>query len=83
MQEPSTPPTNYFGSLYKTWGEFFDHAVTRNDTITADIYVYPDPNQSENVTICGLIRNITSTKEFADVEAEIYAGLFTGILSKF
>jgi len=56
--------------LFKTYSEILDHLVTRKSTIQTDIFMYPE---LDHVTICGITREFTSTKEYATVEAEAYA----------
>ena len=65
---------NSYWLLFKTWGEYFDHLVTRKDTIRTDLFIYPNLEQPGTATICGLACEYTSTKEFATLEAEAYAG---------
>jgi len=60
--------------LVKTWAEFVDHLVTRRSTFRTDLFIYPASGQSDTITLCGLTREFTSTKEYATVEAEAYAG---------
>jgi hypothetical protein len=59
--------------LVKTWAEFLDNLVTRQSTFQSDLFIYPSL-RPDTVTICGLVRERTSTKEYATVEAETYAG---------
>ncbi|MGB8215513.1 MAG: hypothetical protein WCE68_18330 [Anaerolineales bacterium] len=60
-------------ALRKTWSEFLDNTLTRKSTIQTDIFVYPESDDNV-VTICGFTRELTSTKEYATVEAEAYTG---------
>lgn len=61
-------------TLYKTWAEIVDHMFTRSSTFKTDLLIFPPSNQSQTITISGLTREVTSTKEYATVEAEAYAG---------
>jgi hypothetical protein len=75
----ATISSHYFT---KTWAEFIDHFVTRRSTIKTDILVYPVAKESDSVTVCGLTRECTSTKEYATIEAEVYAGAIIDELKK-
>lgn len=82
----STDPVGSCWLLVKTWAEFVDHLVTRRSTFQTDLFIYPSSGQSDMITLCGLTRELTSTKEYATVEAEAYAGavmdaILTGILA--
>jgi len=61
----------YYYSLYKTYGELFDQLVTKKGTFRTDIFIYG--SETDTLTIVGLTCEYTSTKEYATVEAEIYA----------
>lgn len=81
----STDPVGPRWLLVKTWAEFVDHLVTRRSTFQTDLFICPASGQSDTITLCGLTREFTSTKEYATVEAEAYAGavmdaVLTGVL---
>lgn len=63
----------YVGIL-KSWGEFFDDLVTRQWLSKTDLYIYPTADEDGrcSVTLCGISRMATSTKEYATIESEIY-----------
>ena len=59
--------------LTKTWGEFIDHMLTRKSTIRTDVFIYPQVDRPDTITLCGITTEVTSTKEHVTVEAEAYA----------
>lgn len=61
--------------LTKTLPEFVDHFLTRRSSFRTDLFICSQGQETgqDGVTICGLVREVTSTKEFATVEAEFYA----------
>jgi hypothetical protein len=67
-------------TLVKTWSEFIDHAFTRKSTLRTDLFLYPEADDPDCLTLSGVTREITSTKEYATVEAEAYAGAVMGAL---
>lgn len=60
--------------LSKTQGEILDHLVTKRSGFHTDLFVYPSADAQNSVIVCGIVREYTSTKEYATVEAETYAG---------
>jgi hypothetical protein len=60
--------------LRKTRGDVLDHLVTKRSGIHTDLFIYPPADQQDDIIICGITRETTSTKEYATVEAEAYAG---------
>lgn len=60
--------------LSKTQAEVLDHLVTRRSGFRTDLFVYPSTDEAGSVIVCGIVREYTSTKEYATVEAEAYAG---------
>ena len=62
------------GLLVKSWAEFVDNFVTRTSIFQTDLFIYPPSGQSGTITLCGITYERTSTKEYATVEAETYAG---------
>jgi hypothetical protein len=60
--------------LSKTRSEVFDHMVTQRNVIYTDLFIYPPADQQNDVIVCGITRDTTSTKEFASAESESYAG---------
>lgn len=60
--------------LHKSWSEFLDHMITRGETIQTDIFIFPEEGSPDVITVCGITREYTSTKAYATVEAEAYAG---------
>jgi len=71
----------YYYSLFKTFGELFDQFVTKQGTFRSDVFIYWD--ETDILTIVGLTCEYTSTKEYATVEAEIYASETYNQLLKF
>lgn len=57
----------------KSLGDHFDDMVTRKVNIITDIYIFPR-GDCRTITICGVNRSSTSTKEYCSMEAETYAG---------
>jgi hypothetical protein len=60
--------------LSKTQGEILDHLVTKHSGIHTNLFVYPPVDDQDGVIVCGIVREYTSTKEYATIEAEAYAG---------
>ncbi len=60
--------------LSKTRSEVLDHLVTRRSGIHTDIFIHQPMDQRDDIVICGVTRDHTSTKEYATVESEVYAG---------
>jgi hypothetical protein len=60
--------------LSKTQAEVLDHLVTKRSGFRTDLFVYPSTDDQDSVIVCGIVREYTSTKEYATVEAEAYAG---------
>lgn len=54
----------------KTWSECLDHFNTRYTNIRTDLFLHFD---DEGLAASGITREVTSTKEYATVEAEVYA----------
>ncbi len=71
---PSSKDSQSTWLLYKTRGEVLDHLVTRRSAIRTDLFIYPPAEKDNELIVCGITRDITSTKEYATVEAEAYAG---------
>jgi hypothetical protein len=61
--------------LVKVPSEFFDNIMTRNSTIKTDLFVRAsrDHEQQSHVVIHGIVREVTTTKEVATIEAEMFA----------
>lgn len=59
--------------LTKTYGEFIDGALTQRSTIETNLSIFPFFEDEDTITICGITRECTSTKEYATVEAETYS----------
>ncbi len=60
--------------LSKTPAEVLDHLVTKRSGFHTDLFVYPSDKESDSAIVCGIVREYTSTKEYATVEAEAYVG---------
>lgn len=60
--------------LSKTRSEVLDHLVTRRSGIHTDLFIFQPTEQRDDIVICGITRDHTSTKEYATVESEAYAG---------
>lgn len=65
---------NYRSGLIKTWSEIIDNMLTRKSTIQTDVFIYHESDESDAIIIWGVTRECTSTKEYATVESEVYAG---------
>lgn len=65
---------DFHWQVHKSWSEFLDHMVTRGETIQTDVFIFPREDETEAITVCGITRENTSTKAYATVEAEAYAG---------
>jgi hypothetical protein len=72
--EHSNAVNEYRWLIHKSWSEFLDHMVTRSETVQTDVFVFPEEGSSDTITVCGITREYTSTKAYATVEAEAYAG---------
>lgn len=68
-----SPETSIDSGLIKSWGEVLDNMLTRKSTFQTDIFIFPAAEDKQNITICGITRECTSTKEYATVEAETYS----------
>ena len=74
QEENSVIPKNGNKMLsIKLFGDYFDDMVTRRVDLLTDLYIFPHQDCNE-VTICGVGRAKTSTKEYASIEAETYSG---------
>lgn len=73
----------YLG-VTKTWGELFDDMVTRQWLFKTDLYIFPTPGDDGqcSVTLCGISRTATSTKEYATIESEIYVNAIAENISR-
>jgi hypothetical protein len=80
----STPPNQENPSrwlLFKSWSEFLDHLVTRAETVKTDVFVFPEKD-TDAIVVSGITRECTSTKAYATVEAEAYAGSVVGQINE-
>jgi len=57
-----------------------DHLVTRKSTFHTDLFIYSPTEQQDEIIVSGITREYTSTKEYATLEAELYAA---NVLEKF
>lgn len=60
--------------LSKTRSEVLDHLVTRRSGIHTDLFIHQPLDQKDDIVISGITRDHTSTKVYATVESEVYAG---------
>jgi hypothetical protein len=77
-----TGSADFQWGLIKTWSEVIDNTLTRKSTIQTDIFIYPEVDQKNVVTVCGVTREYTSTKEYATIEAEAYASSVVNSIRK-
>lgn len=56
----------------KSWSEIVDHFNTRYTDLCTDAFAQVDP-ESGTATVWGTTREVTSTKEYGTLEAEVYA----------
>ncbi len=61
--------------LIKTLSEFYDDLVTKQLTFQTDLHYFTSEDDLSSVTLCGICRSKTSTKEYTTVESECYASL--------
>jgi hypothetical protein len=61
------------GILTKTCSEVLDNLLTRRTTICIDVVITPSIPKDGSITITGIVRESTSTKEYSTIEAEAFA----------
>jgi hypothetical protein len=64
----------FCGSIVqKTWSEFIDNMATQKSTFRTNVFISNEVTDN-TIVIIGITRELTSTKEYASLEAETYAG---------
>ena len=81
----SVPQIDFNGKtwlLFKPRNEIWDNLFTKSSTIHMDLIIFGDKNNHNEIILCGMASEQTSTKEYATVEAEAYAIWVLNILKQ-